>query len=142
MSKGNTFENDLLELIFNGTAIANIADDAATSPLTDLYVALHTADPGEAGNQTTNECAYTSYARVAVSRTSGGWTVTANSVSPTANIDFPAATGGTETATHVSVGTDSTGTGKILYYGAISPTISISTGVTPRIGTGTTITED
>ena len=70
MSKGNTFENDLLGLIFNGTAIANLADDAATSPLTELYVSLHTADPGEAGDQTTNECAYTSYARVAVARTS------------------------------------------------------------------------
>jgi len=142
MSKGNTFENDLLELIFNGTAIANLADDAATSPLTNIYVALHTGDPGEAGNQTTNECAYTSYARVAVARTSGGWTVTANSVSPAANIDFPAATGGTETATHVSIGTDVSGTGKILYYGAITPSINISTGVTPRIGTGSTITED
>ena len=142
MSKGNTFENDLLGLIFNADAIANIADNAATSPLTNLYVALHTADPGEAGNQTTNEATYTSYARVAVARTSGGWTITGNSVSPNANIDFPAATGGSETITHVSIGTDSTGTGKILYYGAITPNIAVSTGVTPRIGTGTTITED
>ena len=142
MSKSNTFENDLLALIFNGTAIANLADDAATSPLTELYVSLHTADPGEAGNQTTSECAYTSYARVAVARTSGGWTITGNSVSPAANIDFPAAIGGTETATHVAIGTASTGTGKILYSGTISPNIAISTGVTPRIGTGSTITED
>ncbi len=66
MSKGNTFENDLLLLIFNATAIANIADNASASPLTNLYVSLHTGDPGEAGSQTTNECAYTSYARVAV----------------------------------------------------------------------------
>jgi len=131
-----------LELIFNGTAIANLADDAGTSPLTDLYLALHTADPGEAGNQETSECAYTSYARVAVARTSGGWTVTGNSVSPAANIDFPAATGGTETATHVSVGTAASGAGKILYYGAITPNIAISNGVTPRIGAGSTITED
>lgn len=142
MSKGNTFENDLLGLIFNGDAIANLADNAATSPLTNLYVSLHTSDPGEAGDQTTNECAYTSYARVAVARTSGGWTITDNSVSPAANIDFPAAIGGTETATHVAIGTASTGTGKILYSGAITPNISISTGVTPRIGTGSTITED
>jgi hypothetical protein len=142
MSKGNTFENDLLELIFNATPIANLADNAGTSPLTDLYLALHTGDPGEAGNQTTNECAYTGYARVAVARDGTGWTVTANSVSPTENVDFPEATGGTETATHVSIGTTSTGTGKILYFGAITPNISISTGVTPRIGTGTTITEE
>ena len=142
MSKGNTFENDLLLLIFNATAIANIADNAATSPLTNLYVSLHTADPGEAGDQTTSECTYTSYARVAVARTGGAWTVTANSVSPAANIDFPAATGGTETATYFAVGTASTGTGKLLYSGAISPTIAISTGVTPRLTTASAITED
>lgn len=142
MSKGNTFENDLLLLIFNATAIANIADNAASSPLTNLYVSLHTGDPGEAGNQTTNECAYTSYARVAVARSGSGWTVTGNSVSPAANIDFPEATGGTETATHFGVGTAASGTGKLLYKGAISPNISISTGVTPRLTTATAITED
>lgn len=142
MSKGDTFENDWLLLIFNATAIANIADNAATSPLTDLQVSLHTADPGEAGVQTTNECAYTSYARVAVARTSGGWTVTANSVSPVADISFPAATGGSETATYWAVGTASSGAGKILYSGSISPTISISSGVTPKLTTASTVTED
>lgn len=142
MSKGNTFENDWLKLIFNATAIANIADDASVSPLTNLYVSLHTGDPGEAGDQTTSECAYTSYARVAVARTSGGWTVTANSVSPVANITFPAATGGTETATHWAVGTDVSGAGKVLYKGTISPNISISNGVTPILTTASAITED
>lgn len=142
MSKGDTFENELLRLIFNATAIGNLADNAATSPLTNLQVSLHTADVGETGTQTTNEVAYTSYARVAVARTSGGWTVTANSVSPAANIDFPACTGGTATATHWAVGTASSGTGKVLYKGTISPSISISTGVTPRLTTASTVTED
>lgn len=50
MSKGNTFELDFLKLVFNATAIANIADNAASSPLTSLYLALHTADPGEAAD--------------------------------------------------------------------------------------------
>ena len=99
MSIGDTFENDLLKLIFNATAIANIADNAATAPLTNIEVSLHTADPGEAGTQLTSEITYTGYARVAVARTTGGWTVTANSVSPVANIDFPAGTGGSGTAT-------------------------------------------
>ncbi len=142
MSKGNTFENDLLKLIFNATAIANIADNAAMSPLTNLYVSLHTADPGEAGDQTTNECAYTSYARVAVARSGSGWTVTNNSVSPAAEISFPAATGGSETATHWGVGTASSGAGKLLYSGTISPNIAISSGVTPKLTTSSTITED
>jgi hypothetical protein len=142
MSKGDTFENDLLKLIFNATAIANVADNAATSPLTQLFVSLHTADVGEAGSQTTNEVAYTGYARVGVNRNTGGFTVTANSVSPAANIDFGACTAGTATATHWAVGTASTGTGKVLYKGTISPSISISTGVTPRLTTATAITED
>lgn len=142
MSKGNTFENDLLLLIFNATAIANMADNAGTSPLTNLYVSLHTADPGEAGTQETSEAAYTSYARVAVARSGSGWTVTANSVSPAAEISFPAATGGSATVTHFGVGTASTGTGKLLYKGAVSPNISVSTGVTPILTTATAITED
>lgn len=142
MSKGDTFENDLLKLIFNATAIANIADNAATSPLTNLYVSLHTADPGEAGSQTTSEATYTSYARVAVARTSGGFTVTTNSVSPVANVDFPACTGGTNTITHFGIGTASSGAGKLLYSGTVSPNLSVSTGVTPRLTTSSTVTED
>lgn len=142
MSKGDTFENDLLRLIFNATAIANIADNAATSPLTQLFVSLHTADPGEAGSQTTSEVAYTGYARVGVNRNTGGFTVTGNSVSPVANIDFGACTAGTATATHFAIGTASSGAGKVLYKGAISPTIAISSGVTPRLTTASTVTED
>lgn len=142
MSKGDTFENDWLKLIFQGTAIANIADNAAASPLTSLYVSLHTADPGEAGSQTTNETTYTSYARVAVARTAGGWTVTGNSVSPVATINFPACTGGTATITHAGVGTAASGADKLLYKGALSPIIAVSTGVTPQIATTSTITED
>ena len=142
MSKGDTFENDLLKLIFNGTAIANLADNAASSPLTNLYFALHSADPGEGGSQTTNEVAYTSYARVAVSRNSTGFTVTGNSVSPVNDINFPTATGGSATATHFSIGTASSGAGKILYSGTLSPAIVISNGVPPVITNGTTVTED
>ncbi len=142
MSKGNTFENDLLLLIFNATTIANIAINATSSPLTDLYVSLHTGDPGETGTQTTSEATYGSYARVAVARSGSGWTVTANSVSPAANIDFPAAASGTETITHAAIGVASSGASKILYKGAISPTIAVSTGVTPRLTTASTVTED
>lgn len=142
MSKGDTFENDLLKLIFNATAIANIADNAASAPLTNLYFSLHTANPGEAGSQTTSEAAYTSYARVAVARTTGGFTVTTNSVSPVANVDFPAATGGSETETHFGLGTVVSAAGKLLYSGTVTPNIVVSNGVTPRFTTASTITED
>lgn len=143
MSKGNTFENDWLKLIFNATAIANIADNAASSPLTNLYVSLHTADPGEAGDQTTNETAYTGYARVAVARTSGGWTVTDNSVSPVATITFGECTASPGAAlTHFAVGTAASSTGKVLYSGTLTPNVTMATGVTPLIKTTSTITED
>lgn len=145
MSKGNTFENEWLLLVFNNVNIANIGDATGlrgSSTAGNLYISLHTSDPGEGGNQSTNECTYTSYARVAVARDSGSLTVTGSSVSPASAVAFPAATGGSETATHFVIGTSSSGTGKLLYKGAISPTIAISSGVTPRLTTGTTITED
>ena len=142
MAKSSTFDNDLLKLIFNATAIANIAQNNGTSPLTNLYVALHTADPDVSGTQSTNEATYTSYARVAVVRTTSGWTVTGNSVSPVSNISFPACTGGTNTITHFSVGVSSSGSTKILYSGQVLPSISVSSGITPVLSNGTTIVEN
>ncbi|MGI9386198.1 MAG: phage tail fiber protein [Methyloligellaceae bacterium] len=140
MSKTDAFENDLLELIFNAVAIANIAEDNTNSPAATLTVSLHTASPGETGDMSTNEAAYTSYARQSVARTGSGWVVAGNSVSPNADIDFPTATGGSETITHVGIGS---GTGNnLMYYGAISPTFAVSEGVTPRVTTASTITED
>lgn len=142
MSIADTFENDLMKLIFNATAIANVADNAASSPLTNLYVSLHTADPGDSGNQTTSEVTYTSYARVAVARTSGGFTVTNNSVSPVASVTFPAGTGGSGTATHFAIGTASSGTGKILWSGTVTPNIVTGNGITPVLTTASTVTID
>lgn len=142
MSKGDTFENDFLKLIFNAAAIANIADNAASAPLANLYVAFHTASPGEDGDQTTNECSYTNYARQAVARSGSGWTVSGSSVSPAADIPFPESDGPSETATHFSVGTASSGAGKILYYGTLTPNVDIAAGVTPVLSSASVITED
>lgn len=144
MSKTNSWENGVLELLFKNTNFANVGDATGlrgSSTAGNLYVSLHTGDPGEAGDQTTNECAYTSYARVAVARSGSGFVVTNDSVSPAANVDFPACTGGTETATHFGIGTASSSTGVLLYKGSISPTIAISSGVTPRLTTASAITE-
>jgi hypothetical protein len=108
----------------------------------NLFFSLHTGDPGEAGDQTTNETSYTSYARVSVARSGSGFTVTGNSVSPAANVDFPACTGGTATITHFGIGTASSGAGVLLYKGTVSPSIAVSSGVTPRLTTASTVTED
>ena len=143
MSKSNTFETELLALIFNGTPIANLADNAASAPLTNLFVALHTADPGEAGTQDVNEVVYTGYSRVSVARTAGGWAVAAGSVSPVNNIEFGEMTAGTSgTATHASIGVAASGATKILYRGALSPSVVFNIGVIPRIRNTSTITEE
>lgn len=143
MSKSNFLENAILNLIFNATAIANIADNAAASPLTNLFWALHTADPGDAGTQATSEATYTSYARVSVARTTGGMTAsTTGSTSPVANIDFPPCTGGSNTITHASVGIANSGATSILYSGTVTPNIPVANGVTPRLTTASAVTED
>lgn len=131
---GSTFANDVLKLIFTATAIANIADNAATSPITVIEYALHTASPS-GGNQTTNEAAYTSYARKALNRNGTDHTVSTNTVAVAALMSWPAATGGTETETHFSAGTAHTGTGKILFWGTLTPNIAVASGVTPQLTT-------
>lgn len=140
MSKSNALETSILSLLFNGDAIADLAEDDSSSPATTLTVALHTGDPGEGGDMTTSEATYTSYARVTVARTSGGWTISGNSVSPVANIEFAEATGGTNTITHFSVGTGVSD--NLMYSGTVTPNIAVTSGVTPILTTASTITED
>lgn len=146
MSKTNAMENGILELVFKNTDFANIGDAGGlqnSASAGNLYFSLHTSDPGEAGDQTTNETAYTSYARVAVARSGSGFTVSGNSVSPAANVDFPECTGSAGAAiTHFGVGTASSGAGVLLYKGTVTPNITMATGVIPRLKTTTAITED
>jgi len=142
MSATNSFETSILKLIFNGTAIANIADNAASGPLTVLYLSLHTADPGETGSQTTSEAAYTSYVRASTNRTTSGWTVSGSTAVLAANVDFATATGGSETETHFGIGASSTGAGTLYISGTVTPNIVVSSGVTPRLTTATQVSCD
>lgn len=145
MSKSDTFESDVLKLFFQATAIANIADNAATSPLTNVFVSLHTADPTDTGNESSSEATYTGYARVGVARTSGGWTLSGTNPTQVANastVTFPACTGGSNTILFFGVGVASSGATKILYSGPTS-SLAVSAGITPNFAAGTlVITED
>ena len=135
----NASETNLLNLLFNNTDWANVGDAAGlqnSAAAGSFYVALHTADPGDAGNQSTNEVSYTGYARVAVARTAGGWTVSGNQVSNTATVQFGECTAGSATATHFSVGLLTSGAGDILYSGSLSASRSISSGITPLFNAG------
>lgn len=146
MSKSNTFESDLLLLIFNNTNIADIGDATGlrgSSTAGSLYWSLHTADPGEAGTAVTSETAYTGYARVSAARSSGGFTVSGNSVSPPSNVDFGECTASPGGAiTHFGVVNTSSGAGKLLYSGTMTPNITMAVGVIPRIKSTSTVTED
>lgn len=130
MAKGNTWINDLLKLLFNATAVANIADNAASSPLTNLYLGLHTADPGAGGNQTTSEAAYVGYARVAAARSGSGFTVSGQSVTLASAVTFAQApTNATDVLMFWAVGTASSSTGKVLYSGPIGSNLGVGTAV-------------
>jgi len=142
-------ESNILKLIFNATAWANIADNAATAPQTNIGVSLHTADPGDAGTAATSEVAYTSYTRVNVARTTGGWSVSGTSptqVSPVATISFPAGTGGAGTVTNFGMGFSNasppTGAQVLHAAGTVTPNIVTGSGVTPQLTTATTFTVD
>lgn len=129
--KGNTNSINFLKLVFQAVAWANIADNAASAPLTNLYVSLHTADPAATGSQTTSEAAYTGYARVAVARTSGGWSISAETITNVGTITFPASTSGPEVETYVGVGTASSGAGVLLWAGPLTASLTINNGITP-----------
>jgi len=138
MSKGNTTENDYVKFVFNNVAMPSYGSN--------LYVALHTADPGEAGDQTTNEIAYTGasgdYARQAVSRDAGGWTVANNQSSNAALIQFPVSNTGPVTATHISIGTAASGAGQILASGALNASLVINNLTQPQFAIGGIIYEE
>jgi hypothetical protein len=132
MGATNSFETSLLNHIFTNANIANIGDANGLIKSTangNLFVALHTADPTETGDQA-NECTYTSYARVAVPRTSAEWTVSGNSATNANAVTFPQANGGSETATHFSILTAST-SGDMLFSNALTANLAISNGITP-----------
>lgn len=146
MSLSNAAETHLLQLIFNNTTWPGVGDATGlvgSAAAGSLFISLHTADPGEAGDQTTNEISYTGYSRVAVARSGAGFTVSGNSVSPAATISFGQMTGGTGgTVTHFAVGKSTSGAGEIIVSGTVSPNIPVSSGVTPQLTTSTALTAD
>lgn len=139
MSATNVFENGLLSLIFENANYANVGDATGlrgSSTAGSFYISLHTANPNETGSQTTSEAAYGSYARVAVARSTAGWTVASGVADNDSAINFPAATSGSETETHFGVGSDSSAAGNLFIWGALTASLAVSTGITPSFAAG------
>lgn len=128
MSFSNTAETAVLQQVFNGTALPWNAN-------TDLWLALHTADPGEAGTAVTSEATYTSYARIALARATD-FTVTGATVENANQEAFPQSTGGSNVITHASVVTTSSGAGTIIARAALTSSITVTTGVQPLFAAG------
>lgn len=144
MSLSNAAESDLLKLLFQNTTWAGMGDATGIVKSTvdgSFFIALHTADPGETGDQTTSEATYTGYARVAVVRTASGWTLSGTAPTQVANaavVTFGACTAGSSTVTHFSIGKATSGTGEIILSGALSSpaSLAISPGITPSFAIG------
>lgn len=137
MPKSTATCNSILALIFNATAWADIAENDSSSPATNLYLSLHTADPGVGNNQTTNETVYTNYVRLAVARTTGGWDVPASGATQNAALAQFAQCGVTgATITHVAIGTASSGAGAVLYAGALNSSLAVANLIQPQFAVG------
>ena len=145
MSASDAFESDILKLIFNNTSIANIGDVTGVVGSTgvgSLFIALHTADPTDTGNQSTNEATYTGYARIAVARTGAAWSVTGTTPTQVANVaavTFGLCTAVPNTLTHFSIGYQTSGANKIVVSGVLNASLAVSAGITPSFAIGTLV---
>lgn len=138
----NSAESGIMKLLFQAAAWSLIADNTATTPQTNVAMSLHTADPGDAGTGTTSEATYTSYARVNVARTTGGWGESNGTVNPVAAINFPAATGGNSTITHCAPGMTGGGASVLHMAGTVTPNIVVSNPIQPILSTATAFSLD
>jgi hypothetical protein len=142
--KSDVLEGAFLDLLFLNIGFGGVGDVTGipgSATAGQLFWSLHTADPTEEGNQSSSEVTYGAYARVGAARSSGGFVRTGNSISPAATVSFPKGTSGSGTATFFGIGTASSGAGKLLYAGPITPGVPLGLNITPQIESSSTITE-
>jgi len=143
MPKSTSASNAILNLIYSATAWANVADNAASSPLTAIFVALHTASPTAGGSgQNENETSYTNYARQSTARSTGWDAASGGAIANNGQINFPQCGTTGATVTHVSTGRASSGAGGVFHYGALNSSLAVANGITPQFADGAlTVTE-
>lgn len=145
MPKSTDCCNRILNLMYRATAWANVADNAAASPLTNVVVGLHTALLTAGTNsQAENEVTYTNYGRQNVARSTGWDAASGGTTSNSALLQFPQS-GATGATLHtVSTGTTISGATPVWHYGALNSPITIgaSASITPQfLAGGLQITE-
>jgi hypothetical protein len=111
-----------------------------------FYISLHTADPGETGNQTTSETAYTNYVRVNVLRNGTNWVASGTAPSQVANgvaVAFAQCGATGATLTHFGIGSAISGAGHLFYSGALTSSLIVNNGITPSFSIGSiVVTQD
>lgn len=143
MPKSTSLCNSMLALLYNGTAIADVAENDSSSPMTNTYASLHTASLSASSTQASNETAYSNYARQAVPRSTLGWDAPSGGATQNAAaIEFPQCGATGATITSGAIGKDSSGAGIIWHYGDLNASIAVSNQIQPRFPAGAvTITE-
>jgi len=117
----NYLETEILDHVFAGNAY--------TAPTT-LYLALHTADPDEDGSGAEVSTSGTAYARQTVT-----FTVSGNTATTDAAVEYSTATANFGTVSHVGVWDASTA-GNLLAFAALTSSKTIETGDVFRVPAG------
>lgn len=140
MSACDDFETKLLTLLFNNTTIANIGDATGlvgSSGAGSSQLSLHTVALTDASTLlTSNEVAYTGYARPTQARSSAGWTISGNNCSNAALIQFgEMSAGGPDTVVHLGLGLIATGD-VLRIHADLNADLVINNGVNPQFAIG------
>ena len=141
---GDQFAVDLLNLILHNANLPLVGDATGlrgSSVAGNLSLALHNADPTAAGDQTSHVTAYTNYARVAITRVAGQWTVSVSYPSPAQaannNVEtFPVCGATGDTLTHASLGVAASGPSKIILAGPLQAPLILNNLGTPYFPAG------
>ena len=140
MSASDAFETSLLGLIITNANAANVGDATGLRGSTTagvFWISL-TVSPGhtEAGSQTTNETAYTNYARQDEARNTTQWTVTGDTADNDFAIGYPTCGATGATLYGFGLGSDTSGVGNLFLIGDLTSTLAVSNGITPSFAAG------
>lgn len=138
MPKATAICNSIVGLMYRATAWPNVADNAGTAPLTQVYLSLHTGTLNAAtGTQTELETAYTNYARKATARSATDWGAPSGGIVQNATLQqFPACGVTGSTVSHIATGIAASGAGAVWHFGALNAALAVANGITPQFNIG------
>ena len=137
MSKTNTFEDEIMKLIFHNTGISDLGDATGIVPSTTtgvLYISLYSVSPTDSSSGT--EATYTGYTRITLARDNTKWTISGTDPTRAENavaITFPTSTS-SETINGVWVCFTVSGNPK--YFATFTSPLSVINGSIPTIQIG------